>query len=127
MNNWYKNLNRAPWSPPSYVFGIIWPVLYFLMTISFFLVWKNKKCYPYCSALSFFLIQLMFNLSWTTIFFYYKMTLLALIDIILIICFTVITYIKFTKINKIAAYLLIPYLCWLFVAFSLNMYIVLFN
>ena len=127
MNNWYKNLNRAPWSPPSYVFGIIWPVLYFLMTISFFLVWKNKNCYPYCSALSFFLIQLMFNISWTTIFFYYKRTLLALIDIILIICFTIITYIKFTKINKIAAYLLIPYLCWLFVAFSLNMYIVLFN
>ena len=127
MNEWYKKIKKSPLSPPNWVFGVVWPILYFLMFISLFIVWTNKKCYPYCSALNYFFIQLILNLSWTTIFFYYKRTLLALIDIILIICFTIITYIKFTKINKIAAYLLIPYLCWLFVAFSLNMYIVLFN
>ena len=127
MNRWYNTLNRAPWSPPNYIFGIIWPILYVLMTFSFILVWKNKKCFPYCSALTTFLIQLVFNLSWTTIFFYYKMPKLALLDIVLIIYFSLMTYQSFIKVNKMAAYLLIPYICWLFLALSLNTYIVLFN
>ena len=127
MNRWYNTLNRAPWSPPNYIFGIVWPILYVLMTFSFILVWKNKKCFPYCSALTTFLIQLAFNLSWTTIFFYYKMPKLALLDIVLIIYFSLMTYQSFIKVNKMAAYLLIPYICWLFLALSLNTYIVLFN
>jgi len=127
MNRWYNTLNRAPWSPPNYIFGIVWPILYVLMTFSFILVWKNKKCFPYCSALTTFLIQLVFNLSWTTIFFYYKMPKLALLDIVLIIYFSLMTYQSFIKVNKMAAYLLIPYICWLFLALSLNTYIVLFN
>ena len=127
MNRWYNTLNRAPWSPPNYIFGIVWPILYALMTFSFILVWKNKKCFPYCSALTTFLIQLVFNLSWTTIFFYYKMPKLALLDIVLIIYFSLMTYQSFIKVNKMAAYLLIPYICWLFLALSLNTYIVLFN
>ena len=127
MNRWYKNLNRAPWSPPNYVFGIVWGILYTLMTISFILVWKNNKCFPYCSALTAFLIQLAFNLSWTTIFFYYKMPKLALLDTILIIYFTLVSYKAFIKVSKLAAYLLIPYICWLFLALSLNTYIVLYN
>ncbi len=127
MNRWYNTLNIAPWSPPNYIFGIVWPILYVLMTFSFILVWKNKKCFPYCSALTTFLIQLVFNLSWTTIFFYYKMPKLALLDIVLIIYFSLMTYQSFIKVNKMAAYLLIPYICWLFLALSLNTYIVLFN
>jgi len=127
MNNWYTGLKRAPWSPPSYVFGIIWPILYLLMAISFFLVWQNKQCFPYCSALTTFLIQLVFNLLWTTIFFYYKMPKLALLDILIILYFTIQTYGAFIKFNKISAYLLIPYILWLCIALSLNLYIVLYN
>lgn len=127
MNNWYKNLNRAPWSPPDYVFGIVWSILYVLITISFILVWKNKNCFPYCSALTSFLIQLVLNLSWTTIFFYYKLPKLALLDIILIIYFTLFSFKNFSKVSTLAAYLLIPYIFWLFIALSLNGYIVLYN
>lgn len=127
MNNWYKKLNRAPWSPPNYVFGVVWPILYGMMTLSFLLVWKNKKCFPYCSALTIFLLQLILNLSWTTIFFKYRMTWLAFAIIILILVLTVITYNRFIKIDKMAAYLLIPYISWLILASSLNLYIVLFN
>ncbi len=127
MNRWYKTLKRAPWSPPDYIFGIVWPILYTLMTISLVLVWKNKKCFPYCSAVTTFFIQLGFNLSWTTIFFYYNMPKLALLDIMAILFFTVRTYYSFINVSKIAAYLLIPYLLWLILAFSLNLYIVIFN
>ena len=97
MNNWYKSLNKAPWTPSSYVFGIVWPILYVLMGISFLLVWKNKKCFPYCSPLTYFLIQLGFNLIWTTLFFVMKKPLLALLDICLIIYFAMQTYNRFIK------------------------------
>ena len=127
MNNWYKSLQKAPWTPPSYVFGIVWPILYFMMAISFVLVWKNKKCFPYCSPLTFFLIQLGFNLIWTTLFFKLKMPLLALIDIVLMTYFAYITQQAFSKINKLGGYLLIPYLGWLLLAFSMNLYIVIMN
>lgn len=127
MNNWYKDLNRAPWSPPNYVFGIIWPILYLLMTISVLLVLFNKKCYPYCRPITFFILQLILNLSWTTVFFQLQQPLIALIMIVLIIGITAYTALKFYPYSKIASLLLIPYLLWLCVAFSLNGYIVLYN
>ena len=127
MNNWYKSLRKAPWTPPSYVFGIIWPILYLMMGIAFYLVWNNKKCFPYCEPLTLFLIQLGFNLVWTTLFFKMQMPILALIDIIIITYFTFITMQRFLKINLFAGYLLIPYIIWLCVAFSMNLYIVIMN
>tara|TARA_B100001093_G_scaffold80126_1_gene71518 strand:+ start:14263 stop:14646 length:384 start_codon:yes stop_codon:yes gene_type:complete len=127
MNNWYKTLNTAPWSPPSYVFGIVWPILYILMTMSVLIVFLDKKCYPYCSPLTYFFIQLILNLSWTTIFFQLQMPILSFIMIILIMVITGYTAIRFYPYSKIASYLLIPYLLWLCVALSLNGYIILNN
>ena len=127
MNQWYKTLKRAPWSPPGYVFGIVWPILYTLMAFAFVITWKDKKCYPYCSALTFFLIQLAFNLCWTTIFFKLKMPKLALLDLIGTLIFTIITYNSFVKINSFASNLLVPYILWLCLAFTLNLYIVIMN
>lgn len=127
MNTWYKDLNTAPWSPPSYVFGIIWPILYLLMTISVLLVLFNKKCYPYCRPITFFILQLILNLFWTTVFFQLQQPLIALIMIILIIGITAYTALQFYPYSKIASLLLVPYLLWLCVALSLNGYIVLYN
>ena len=97
------------------------------MFISATMVYLDKKCFPYCYPITIFLVQLGLNLIWTTIFFRLKMPLLALIDLILIFSLTVYTFTLFFEINKIAAYLLIPYLLWLIVAFSLNLYIVIKN
>ena len=127
MNNWYKTLKKAPWTPPDFVFGPVWTFLYALLAIAFIIVWKNKKCYPYCTALTYFLIQLVLNLMWTTIFFKYKLPGLALMDIVLILIFTYYTYNQFRLISKTASNLLIPYIAWLFVALSMNLYIVLYN
>lgn len=124
---WYNSLNRSQFSPPDWVFGIVWPILYTLMAISLYLVWTNKKCYPFCKPLYFFFIQLAFNLIWTTLFFVYKKPLLALLDIILILAFTIITYLQFQKINKKASYILIPYIAWLCFALYLNLFIVIKN
>lgn len=127
MNTWYKDLNTAPWSPPSYVFGIIWPILYLFMTISVLLVLFNKKCYPYCRPITFFILQLILNLFWTTVFFQLQQPLIALIMIVLIIGITAYTALQFYPYSKIASLLLVPYLLWLCVALSLNGYIVLYN
>ena len=83
MNNRYLSLNKAPFTPPSYVFGIVWPILYTLMGISTYLIWSDPKCSPYCSALTFFFIQLFFNLIWTTLFFKWNMYKTALLDIVI--------------------------------------------
>ena len=117
MNNWYKKLNRSKLSPPSWVFGIVWPILYLLMTISFIIVQRNKKCFPFCSPLVFFIIQLGFNLIWTTLFFKMKLPLLALVDLMLTIIFTFITYYQFHSISKLGSYLLLPYMMWMCFAF----------
>ena len=127
MNQWYKQLKTAPWNPPDYVFGIVWPILYFLMFISFVMVFMDKKCYPYCYPMTIFIVQLILNLSWTTIFFTYRQIKFALFVLFLIFGLSLVTTILFYKINKIAGLLLIPYLLWLCVAISLNSYIVAYN
>ncbi len=127
MNQWYTTLKKAPWNPPNWVFGPIWTTLYALMTISFLLVWTNTKCYSYCPALNYFFIQLFFNLIWTTIFFQYRAVRVALVDLILTLVFVLFTFIEFKKISYLAGILLLPYIAWLLVALSLNMYIVIYN
>ena len=125
--NWYQKLNKPPWTPPDYTFGIIWPILYTLMFISLYIVYKNKKCYPYCNAIKLFILQFLLNIIWTTIFFRFKMLRLALLDLILLIFFVILTIKSFYKINKLSAFLLLPYIIWLFIALSLNLYIVIYN
>ena len=74
---WYLSLNKSELNPPSYVFGIVWPILYVLMMISAYLAYK--KIY------GIFLIQLAFNAAWSWLFFRFQMPLIALLDIYLLI------------------------------------------
>ena len=124
---WYNSLKRSPLSPPDYVFGIVWPILYALMFIALFLVWTNKKCFPYCSPITFFAVHFFFNTIWTTIFFKWQMPKLALLDLTLVLGLVAVSYGHFYKIRKTAAYLLIPYLAWLCFAFYLNLYVAIYN
>ena len=124
---WYNSLNRSSLSPPDFVFGIVWPILYAMMAISLYLTINNKKCVGFCRPLPFFIIQLALNLSWTTIFFKMRMKNLAFLTILIIIFFTLITFKELQKISKKASYFLIPYILWLCFAGYLNLYIVINN
>ena len=124
---WYKNLKKSSLSPPDYVFGIVWPILYTLMFISLIILWTNKKCYPYCEPITYFMFQLFFNITWTNLFFNLKKPFWALVDLCVTFLFTVITYKKMMKFSKTAAYLLVPYILWLSFAFYLNIYIVYYQ
>ena len=78
-SNWYDSLNKSPLTPPDWVFGVVWPNLYLLLTISLYLIWSNPKCYPMCNPVVLFLIGIMINLTWTTVFFKYHKLFIAFI------------------------------------------------
>ena len=127
MNKWYQGLNRSPLNPPSFVFGIVWPVLYLLLALSFLLVWKNPRCFPFCQPLVYFIIQLILNLTWTTLFFKYHQVGWSLVSLVLIIVFTLLSIVTFRKYSTLASNLLIPYVLWLCFAAYLTLYIYLNN
>lgn len=127
-DKWYKNLKKSSLNPPPWTFGVVWPILYFMILVSVILVIKEKpKGILYRNALFFFTMQILFNLIWMPIFFGLHEIRGALADIYLTIIFTVLTMYFFYKINKVSCWLLLPYLLWLCFASYLNLYIVLNN
>lgn len=126
---WYATLNKPIFSPPNWVFGPVWTILYILMGISLYLVWskKNPSTSLRIKVPAVFWIQLVLNASWSIIFFGMRNSTLALVDIIALWIAIVLTIKTFYPISKTAAYLLIPYLLWVSFATILNLMIVLLN
>lgn len=118
---WYVTLNKPVFSPPNWVFGPVWTILYILMGISLYLVWLKKK------VPNVFWFQLALNAVWSIIFFGMKNPTLAFIDIIALWVSIVLTMKAFSKTNKLAGNLLIPYLIWVSFASFLNLAIVVLN
>lgn len=118
---WYAALEKPSFSPPNWLFGPVWFLLYVLMGLSVYLIWqkadRNKKAR---SAMSLFWIHLFFNFSWSYVFFGLKWIGLALVNILIIWAFIVILMKKFSPIDKRAAYLLAPYFLWVSFATVLN-------
>ena len=118
-DSWYLLLNKSELNPPSYVFGIVWPILYILMMVSAFLT-HNK-------IFSSFIIQLFFNAAWSWLFFRFQMPLIALLDIYLLIAINIYILNLMYKENKLAFFLFIPYVIWISFASYLNLFIVINN
>jgi len=116
---WYLSLNKSELNPPSYVFGIVWPILYVLMMISAYLAYK--KVY------GIFIIQLVFNAAWSWLFFRFQMPLISLIDIYLLIALNLYITALMYRENKLAFILFIPYVLWISFASYLNLFIVINN
>ena len=126
--NWYSTLNIPFFAPPNWIFGPVWTLLYFLMGVSFYLIWKqgwHKKKIK--TAGLFFLAQLGLNFIWSPIFFGLRAPLLGLIVIVAMWAMIVMTMKKFHPISRLAFYLLVPYLLWVSFAALLNAAIVLLN
>lgn len=124
---WYASLNKPSFNPPNYLFGSVWTTLYILMGISVFLIWKQPPSTQRKNAIRLYLIQFALNLAWSFIFFNQHQIFLALIDIIAIWFLIQFTMIAFGKIDKIAAWLLLPYLLWVTFATILNAAIWILN
>ena len=125
---WYPALKQPPFTPPDYVFGPVWTVLYLMMAFSLYLVWsKSLKAKYLKPALFIFYLQLFFNFLWSFLFFTFRMPHLALIDIIFLLTALILTILKFRPISVVAAWLLVPYLIWVSFATYLNLGIILLN
>lgn len=121
----YKQMIKPPLSPPGYLFPIVWTILYILMGISSYLIYKKVGLDN--KAIKIYLIQLFVNLFWTIIFFNFRLYLLAFLWIILLIVLVATMIKEFYKIDKKAAYLQIPYLIWIIFASYLNFFIFILN
>jgi tryptophan-rich sensory protein len=125
---WYAQLNKPPFSPPNWLFGPVWTLLYLLMGISFYLIWKQEsKKKSRKQAIQLFLIQLGMNFVWSPIFFGLRDPLFGLVIIVSMWWFIVATIRAFFPLSKTAAYLLIPYILWVSFATILNAAIVVLN
>jgi len=121
---WYAMLQKPSFSPPNWIFGPTWIILYILMGISVYLIWQrieeNKKAK---GVMWLFWIHLFFNAIWSITFFGLQNPGLAFVNIIIIWLLIIILMIKFWKINKWSTYLLIPYFIWVSFASVLNYFI----
>lgn len=122
----YATLNKPALSPPSFIFSIVWTILYILMGISAYLIYSSNSANK-GNALKIYALQLFFNFGWSIIFFGFSQYLLAFLWLVVLIILICIMIKQFYAINPIAAYLQIPYLLWCLFAAYLNLSIYLNN
>lgn len=128
MSVYNTTVKKPFFTPPSIVFIIVWTILYILMGIAAYRIYiKNKENNDDNGAYFFYLVQLILNFMWSFIFFTFRLYGLSFIWIIILFIFVVITFIKFIKIDKIAGFLLVPYMLWLVFAGILNFFVWVFN
>ena len=125
-SNMYSDMVLPSFAPPGIVFPIVWTILYTLMGISSYIIYKSDS-YEKEEALIIYGIQLVINLLWSFWFFTFKFYLFSFIWILLLIFFVVLMIKKFLSISKISGYLQIPYLLWLIFASILNLAVVFLN
>ena len=120
VETWYQTLNKPNFNPPDWVFGPVWTTLYILMGVSIWLIWKKETSKIRTISMIIFWVQLLFNIFWTYLFFGIQRIDLGLFEIFFLIFLILINIIYFYKIDKIASYLLVPYVLWLSYASILN-------
>lgn len=124
----FENLIKPPFSPPGFLFPIVWSILYILMGIACFLVYqKNTDTSEKDRALRIYALSLVLNFFWPVLFFNLKAYLLSFFLLILLLLTVLLTTAVFYRISKNAAILMIPYIVWLLYAGYLNLGVALLN
>lgn len=117
----FRNLNLPDFAPPGWIFAPVWTILYIMMGIAAYLVWKKgKEGENVTIALILYGLQLVFNFIWTPIFFGLEMRGLAFGVILILLVLIILTAKEFYNIDKRAGYLMIPYILWVLFATVLN-------
>lgn len=124
---WYAQLHKPFFTPPNWIFGPVWTILYILMGISLFLIWKEKTSIERNRAMKLFFLQLILNIFWSIIFFGIKSPKYAFIEIILLLLSIIATAKYMFPLSKWASLLLVPYIFWVTFAMLLNFAVFLLN
>lgn len=122
----YTTINKPPLSPPDIVFPIVWSVLYLFMGLAAYFL-SNERNADISDLLKLYWIQLVLNALWPLVFWRLDFYVLAAVIIVAILTLVIIITVKALKINKLSAYLLIPYIVWLMFALYLNIGIAVLN
>ena len=122
---WYSELIKSNFNPPDWIFAPVWTMLYFLMTLAIWFFWHSEK--RDMNTVYIYFIHILFNTTWSVVFFAYHSILLALINLMILLSLIIILILRFMRVNKTSAYLMIPYLLWSLYALFLNFNLFLLN
>lgn len=118
LQPWYANLTKPTWTPPNWMFGPVWTVLFLMMAIAAWLIWRKAGLTSVPTRL--FLLQLFLNVTWSGLFFRLHSPGAACVEIVLLWSVILVTMIVFWRVVPIAGWLLLPYLIWVGYAAALN-------
>jgi translocator protein len=118
--DWYERLTKPSWRPPNQLFAPVWSVLYLLIAVSGWLIWRETGFVGATLPLAIYALQLVLNAAWTPLFFGLHRIDLGFFDIVLVWLSIVATIVLFYPIHSVAAMLLLPYLAWVTFAAALN-------
>ena len=122
---WYSQLIKSNYNPPDWVFAPVWTTLYLMMTIAIWLYWHSRN--RDINTIYIYFIHIVFNTTWSIIFFGLHQILLALVILMILIILIIILIIRFKYVNKVSSYLMIPYLLWCCYALFLNFNLYILN
>lgn len=119
-DKWYQALRKPRWCPPNWLFGPAWTVLYLMIAVSGWLVWRKAGLAGAAGAFAIYALQLVLNGAWSGIFFGLRRMNLALAELVLLWLAILATIVAFAAHDTLAAWLLVPYLAWVSFAGALN-------
>ena len=122
---WYSQLIKSNYNPPDWVFAPVWTTLYLMMTIAIWLYWHSRN--RDMNTIYIYFIHIVFNTTWSIIFFGLHQILLALVILMILIILIIILILRFKYVNKVSSYLMIPYLLWCCYALFLNFNLYILN
>ncbi|MDC0627879.1 tryptophan-rich sensory protein [Candidatus Pelagibacter sp.] len=122
---WYSLLSKPTFNPPSWIFAPVWTTLYLMMTIAVWNFWHSKN--RDMNTVYIYFIHLIFNTTWSIVFFVFHKLILALIVLFILISLIIVLLFRFRLVNMVSFYMMIPYLLWCCFALILNLNLILLN
>ena len=122
---WYSQLVKSNYNPPDWVFAPVWTTLYLMMTLAIWFYWHSKN--REMNTIYIYFIHIVFNTTWSIVFFGLHQILSALIVLMILIALIIILILRFKRVNIVSSFLMIPYLLWTTFALFLNLNLLILN
>ena len=122
---WYSQLVKSNYNPPDWVFAPIWTTLYLMMTLAIWFYWHSKN--RDINTIYVYFIHIVFNTTWSIVFFGLHQILLSLIVLLVLIFLIIVLILRYKRVNLVSYYLMIPYLLWTTYALFLNLNLLILN
>lgn len=120
IDGWYRSITKPDWNPPDWIFGPVWTTLYVMMGLAAWMIWKPAGWKPARFPLALFVWQLILNVAWSWIFFNQHQLGWAFAEILVLWAVILATTIAFFRVQQLAGWLMVPYLCWVSFTSLLN-------